>query len=164
MICRIDRFQPAEPQQTGGGHMTDVQTLLKTFADGLKSMAQGIDSLAERIEDIAKNQTDSTSGAAAAGKAGGKSRRAAKAPGRSPKTKPRKAKAKPARKKSGAKKRSASVSDTVLEMVVTAKDGIRTAEIVGQSGLKQKQVANALYKLKKQGKIVSPSKGLYTAA
>jgi len=70
--------------------------------------------------------------------------------------KPAKAKAP---KKTVAKKVTA--ADTVFNAIARLKKGTDTAGLVKKTGFDQKKVANIIFKLKKQGKITSPKKGLY---
>ena len=69
---------------------------------------------------------------------------------------------KAAPKKAAAKKVTA--ADTVLKAIQGLKKGIDTARLMKKTGFDQKKVANIIFKLKKQGKITSPKKGLYVKA
>jgi len=145
--------------------VTDLQHLIKTFADGLKTMAQGIDTLADRVEELAKQQRPKKPKAAAARKAKPSAKAAAKAKkAASRKTTKKKTPKKAAAKATPAKKKAPGVLDQVHQTVKRAKGPVDAAEIAKRTGLARKQVTNALYKLKKQNKVTSKAKGLYEAA
>jgi DNA replicative helicase MCM subunit Mcm2 (Cdc46/Mcm family) len=65
-------------------------------------------------------------------------------------------------KKAAAKKPTA--ADTVFKAIAKLKKGSDTAGLVKKTGYDKKKVANIIFKLKKQGKITSPKKGLYVKA
>ena len=76
------------------------------------------------------------------------------------------AKKKPAiRKKAGVKKPAASKGETVLGTVFDAikrsKKGVTIDKIKEKSGFDGRQLSNALYKLTKQGKIKTVTRGIY---
>ena len=86
-------------------------------------------------------------------------------------TKPKAIKKKaPAKKKATAEKPSPKKPakktdrDVVLGFIQRTKKGINTATLVKKTGFNQKKVANIVFQLKKQGKIQSPEKGVYTKA
>ena len=74
---------------------------------------------------------------------------------------------KPAVKKAAAKK-PASGQETILGSVLTtvkrSKNGIAIAKIKEKTGLEQRQLSNALYKLLKNGKVALKERGVYTAS
>ena len=69
---------------------------------------------------------------------------------------------KAAPKKAAAKKVTA--AETVYSVIAKLKNGTDTAGLVKKTGYDKKKVANIIFKLKKQGKITSPKKGLYVTA
>lgn len=82
--------------------------------------------------------------------------------------KPKAAPAKPVKKKVAVKKSSAvksagkmTAADTVLGVIKRSKKGVDTAALMEKTGYNQKKVANIVFKLRKQGKIKSESKGVY---
>ena len=86
---------------------------------------------------------------------------------------PKKAVAKKAAPKKTAAKKAApkktavnkvTAADTVYKVIAGLKKGIDTAGLVKKTGFDKKKVANIIFKLKKQGKIASPKKGLYVRA
>ena len=84
------------------------------------------------------------------------------------KTAPKKTVAKKAAPKKAAPKKPATkkvtAADTVFNIIAGLKNGTDTAGLVKKSGFDKKKVANIIFKLKKQGKISSPKKGLYVKA
>lgn len=81
---------------------------------------------------------------------------------------PAKKKAVPAKsstKKPASKKaQNMTAADTVLGFIQRSKKGINTGMLATKTGFNQKKIANVLYKLKKNGKIQSPQKGVYVKA
>jgi len=128
--------------------MAGTGKTLKTIAEKLKALSKEINSIAMQVGKATKPQTINTV-----------------------KTKPvKKAKKAKAPKKLTQKKTvpsfkgSASNVDKVFEMIKNAAGGINNASIVEKTGLAQKQVANVIFKLKKQGKIKAVSRGVFTGA
>jgi len=84
-----------------------------------------------------------------------------------PKAKPAKAKApKKAPEKKAAVKKAAPVTtvDTVLAIINRSKEGVNSETLIKETGYNQKKISNLVYKLRKQGKIKSPEKGIYVKA
>jgi putative endonuclease len=54
--------------------------------------------------------------------------------------------------------------DTVLGLIKESGNGINTAALMEKTGFNEKKIQNLIFKLKKQGKIKSVSKGLYEGA
>jgi putative endonuclease len=78
---------------------------------------------------------------------------------------------KTAAKKTGAKKKApakkaakVTAADAILKAVNRTKKGINTADLMKKTGFDNKKVANIIFKLKKQGKIKNPEKGIYVKA
>ena len=70
-----------------------------------------------------------------------------------------------AKKKAPAKKAAkVTAADAVLKVVNRTKKGINTAGLMKKTGFDNKKVANIIFKLKKQGKIKNPEKGIYVKA
>ena len=124
--------------------MKELDTLIKTVADGLKSMAQGVEKLAEKVEGIGKSLAEEKS------KTKAKPKRKA----------PQKAK----KKAAPAKKKPVTAADTVLVIINRSKKGVNTDTLMKKTGYDRKKVANIIYKLKKQGNIKTAGKGLYVKA
>jgi len=123
--------------------MKEFDVALKAVAEGLRTIAQGIEKIAEKLEDSVPK-----------GKA--KSKPARKAAAKPKKSAPKKAPAKKTAKKTAA--------DAVLVIVNRSKAGVTSATLVKKTGFDKKKVANIVFKLRKQGKIKSLEKGVYTKA
>ena len=124
-----------------------MQNLLKMVSDGLKTLAQGVEAIAEKVDEAAKTKHPAQPAV------------------KKPSTAAKKAKSikKPAPQ--AAKKQTAKPNtaiDTVMNIVGRSKKGVNTATIKSKTGYDQKKVSNIIYKLKKQGKIKSVDKGVYT--
>ena len=55
-------------------------------------------------------------------------------------------------------------SETVLKIIPKLKRGANTTTLMKKTGFNQRKVANIVFNLKKQKKIISPNKGLYMKA
>ena len=127
--------------------MKELQSVLNIVSDGLKTLAKGVEAIAEKVDETAKTQGN------------------AKPKSKKPPTAAKKSKAakKPVRIAAGGKKsESASASDKVFDIINRSKKGVGTAVIIEKTGYDRKKVANIIYRLKKQGKIKSEQKGVYT--
>ena len=127
--------------------MKELQSVLNIVSDGLKTLAKGVEAIAEKVDEAAKSQSPVKP----------KGKKPAKA------TTKVKAAKKPAR--TAAKKKeagSATDSDKVLEIIGRSKKGAGTAAIMQKTGFNQKKLANIIYRLRKQQKIKSVGKGVYT--
>ena len=129
--------------------MKEVEKMVKTLVDGLKSLSKGIDAAAKRIDTVAKGRKP-----------------AAAKPKPARRTRTRKVTAKKVTpRKAPAKRAAAAKGDTaihsVYQIISRAKNGANTATIKQKTGFNDKKVQNIIYKLKKQGKIQSPKKGIY---
>ena len=58
----------------------------------------------------------------------------------------------------------ATAADTVLAIINRSKKGVNSETLVKKTGYNQKKISNLVYKLRKQGKIKSPEKGIYVKA
>ena len=79
-----------------------------------------------------------------------------------PKVKPVKAKA--VKKILVKKAKPATAADTVFAIINRYKKGVSNAALMEKTGYNQKKISNLVYKLGKQGKIKSVSKGVYVSA
>lgn len=132
----------------------------------LQQVSKEIKALAKKVDKLV----------AAAGKAPATKKAAAKkaAPKKTvaKKTAAKKAPAKKAAAKKAAPKKQASAkkaakvtaAEQVLKVINRAKKGVDTATLMKKTGFNNKKVANIIFKLKKQGKINNPEKGLYIKA
>ena len=77
------------------------------------------------------------------------------------------AKAKPAKtvsKKVSKKPAPPTAADTVYKVIARYKKGASMATIMQKTGYENRKIQNSVYKLKKQGRIKSPAKGVYAKA
>ncbi|MBW2610942.1 MAG: hypothetical protein JRE14_00710 [Deltaproteobacteria bacterium] len=125
----------------------------------LQSVKKDLNALAKRVDklvaDLKKSEAAKPKTKAAPKKA-------------TPKKAVKKAVAKKAAPKKAAPRKPATkkvtAADTVLKVISGLKNGTDTAGLLKKTGFNQKKVANIIFKLKKQGKIISPNKGLYVKA
>ncbi len=123
--------------------MKELQSVLNIVSDGLKTLAKGVEAIAEKVDEISKSQ----------GVIEPKKKK--------PSTSAKKAKtAKKAAKKTTMK--SATDTEKVLTIIGRSKKGASTATIMAKTGFDQKKIANIVYRLRKQKKIKSVDKGVYT--
>jgi hypothetical protein len=140
--------------------MKEIEKILKTVSDGLKLASQGILSLAEKVNEAAKAMGTTENSAAKATAAAWKTK---------PKTKTKTSKkgktgVKTIRTKKVAGVQSKTAIDTIFDIIKKSNTPINTAALRGKTGFESKKISNVLFKLKKQGKIKSAGKGLYTIA
>ena len=145
--------------------MKEVQSLLKIVSDGLKTLAQKVEAIAEKVDDVAGAKSPAKRAGKAKPPAAKKAVKAKKtAPAAAKKTAPAAAKkAAPAAAKKADPKAPTAVN-TVLAIIDSANQGVNTAALKEKTGFDQKKVANIIFKLKKQGKIKTAAKGVYTKA
>ena len=125
--------------------MKELDVALKAVAEGLRTIAQGMEKIAEKFEDsVPKGQP--------ARKSKVKSARKAQA-------KPKKATVKKAVK---ANKKHVTAAESVLIIIQKSKKGVNSATLAEKTGFDNKKIANIVFKLRKQGKIKSVDRGVYT--
>jgi hypothetical protein len=127
--------------------MKELQSVLNIVSDGLKTLAKGVEAIAEKVDEVAESQG------------------AVKPKRKKPSTATKKVKAvkKPVQKATKKKEvKSATDSDRLLEVIGRSKKGVGTAAIMQKTGYNQKKIANIVYRLRKQQKIKSVGKGVYT--
>ena len=123
--------------------MKELQNVLNIVSDGLKTLAKGVEAIAEKVDEVSKAQG------------------AVKTKKKKPSTSAKKVKtAKKAAKKKTAKP--ATDTDKVLVIIGRSTKGVSTATIMAKTGYDQKKIANIIYRLRKQKKIKSVDKGVYT--
>jgi hypothetical protein len=71
---------------------------------------------------------------------------------------------KPTPKKAGTKKKAPTATDTVLGIISRSKKGVDTATLKKKTGFDTNKIRVIVYRLKKQGKIKSVSRGHYIKA
>jgi putative endonuclease len=80
------------------------------------------------------------------------------------KTKAKPTKAKAVKKTPVKKAAPVTAADTVLAIINRSKKSVNTETLVKKTGYNQKKISNLVYKLRKEGKIKSPEKGIYLKA
>lgn len=149
--------------------------ILQQVSKEIKALSKQIDKLAAAAGKAAKPKKAAAKKAAskksAAKKAVAKKTTKKKAPAKKATAKKTVAKKKAPAKKTVAKKKApakkaakVTAADAVLKAVNRTKKGINTAGIMKKTGFDNKKVANIIFKLKKQGKIINPEKGIYVKA
>ncbi len=123
--------------------MKELQSVLNIVSDGLKTLAKGVEAIAEKVDEASKSQG------------------VVKPKNKKPSTSAKKVKtAKKAAKKKNVKP--ATDTDKVMVIIGRSKKGVSTATIMEKTGYDQKKIANIIYRLRKQKKIKSVDKGVYT--
>jgi len=85
--------------------------------------------------------------------------------GKSPMETPaKKVVAEPKKEKEIKKEKEMTAGDTVLNIIVKNRAGVDVATLQKETGFTTKKIHNIVYKLKKQGKIISEKKGFYKKA
>ena len=133
--------------------MKEFDVALKAVAEGLRTIAQGVEKIAKKLEESTPKKQ-------------AKAKPARKTAPKPKKAAPKKTAAKkPAPKKAPVKKAvKETAADTVLKIITGSKKGIDSATLVRKTGFDKKKIANITFKLRKQGKIKSVDKGVYTKA
>jgi predicted Rossmann fold nucleotide-binding protein DprA/Smf involved in DNA uptake len=116
---------------------------MKKLTDQLKSVSKFLVNLSKQVEKISKQIDKHQSVKAKPAEA--KKASAAKAP----------------KAKKDAPAKPATVIDTVYDVIKRSKKGVTITKLKEKTTLGTRQISNALYKLSKQGKIESISRGLY---
>jgi predicted Rossmann fold nucleotide-binding protein DprA/Smf involved in DNA uptake len=52
-------------------------------------------------------------------------------------------------------------ADKIFAIIKRSKKGVKTADLIKKTGYERKAISNAIYKLTKQGKIKTATKGVY---
>ena len=138
--------------------MKEIEKILKTVSDGLKLASQGLLSLAEKVTEAAKAMGPTE-----------KSTATTTAAARKPTTKTKTSKkgktgVKENRRKKAAGAQAMTAIDSVFDIVKKSGKPVDMATLRQKTGFESKKIANILFKLKKQGKIKSVGKGVYTIA
>ena len=72
--------------------------------------------------------------------------------------------AEPKKEKETKKEKEMTAGDTILNIIEKNKKGVDVASLQKETGFTTKKIHNIVYKLKKQGKIISERKGFYKKA
>ena len=123
----------------------------------IMGVAQKVEAIAEKVDDVAGAKSPAKRTVKTKPPAAKKTVKAKKAATAAEK------KAAPATIKK-ADTKAPTAADKVLAIIDSAKQGVNTAAIKEKTGFDQKKVANIIFKLKKQGKIKTAEKGVYTSA
>jgi len=128
--------------------MKELDAAIQTVVEGLRSIAKSVEKIAEKLEKSAPKK------------------KAKAKPARKAVAKPKKAPVKKATPKKAPVKKAAkeTAADSVLKIVTRSKKGVNSATLAEKSGFDKKKIANIVFKLRKQGKIKSVDKGVYTKA
>jgi predicted Rossmann fold nucleotide-binding protein DprA/Smf involved in DNA uptake len=135
--------------------MKEMEMLLKTVSDGLRILAQGVKVIADKIETFAEQQEADSDQSLVGSVPVREEEDTAPFQKRHPKTRAR---------PMSSGKMAVSAPDRVVEALSRIKGPVTLDVLVEKTGLNKKQIHNAIYKLKKQGKVISVSKGVYRAA
>jgi DNA replicative helicase MCM subunit Mcm2 (Cdc46/Mcm family) len=122
--------------------MKEIETVLKSISEALKIFADGVETIANKIDDLTVDQKSATTA------------KTEKAKAQAPKTK-----RKPAPKKT--KHRPGTAIETTFGYIKRSRNGITTPILIKKTGFNEKKIQNIIYKLKRQGKIVSKERGIY---
>jgi hypothetical protein len=138
--------------------MKEIEKILKTVSDGLILASQGMLSLAEKVNEAAKAMGTTEETAVKRTAAAGK-----------PKTKTKTSKkgktgVKAIRAKKAAGAQSMTAIDIVFDIVKKSDRPVDMTTLREKTDFESKKIANVIFKLKKQGKIKSAGKGVYTIA
>ena len=117
----------------------------------IKSIAAGIQKVVKKIEALAASMGSGAQPAAQL-----------KAPKKPAKRAPKK-KTLPSKKVAKVNTGAESVTQTVLELIKNAPDGISSASLIEASGFDKRQINNATFRLKKAGLVKSEKRGVYQA-
>jgi len=72
--------------------------------------------------------------------------------------------AEPKKEKETKKEKEMTAGDTILNIIEKSREGVDVASLQKETGFTTKKIHNIVYKLKKQGKIISERKGFYKKA
>ena len=72
--------------------------------------------------------------------------------------------AEPKKEKETKKEKEMTAGDTILNIIEKSREGVDVAALQKETGFTTKKIHNIVYKLKKQGKIISERKGFYKKA
>ena len=147
----------------------DLKKQLQQVSKEIKTLSKKVDKLVTAAGKASKPKKAAAKKAAPK-KAAAKKTAAKKAPAKKAVAKKKVAKKAPAKKAAAKKKAPAkkaakvTAADAVLKVINRTKKGVNTATLMKRTGFDNKKVANIIFKLKKQGKIKNPEKGLYVKA
>jgi DNA replicative helicase MCM subunit Mcm2 (Cdc46/Mcm family) len=132
--------------------MNGLEEAFMTLSVGLKTLAEGISVISKQVDQLADNSASALTKSIAK-----------QTPPKIPtakKTQSKKIVTKETKTEKPEENRTA--SDIVYELVKSSNNGANYAYIMEETGFKRKKVANIFFNLKRQGKIKSVGKGVYT--
>jgi len=146
----------------------DLKKQLQQVSKEIKALSKKVDKLVTAAGKVSKPKKAAAKKAApkkaAAKKTTAKKTTAKKTAAKKAPAKKAVAKKKVAKKAPAKKAAKVTAADAVLKVINRAKKGVNTANLMKKTGFDNKKVANIIFKLKKQGKIKNPEKGLYVKA
>ena len=126
--------------------MKEMETFVKAFGEGLRSLAQGVHAIADKLDNYVDTPEDS----------GFETEPAAND------YNPPEEAEKPPESPVPEKKKAVGATGLVLETIIAAEKPVTMDELGEQTGFPTKKLNNIIYRLKKQNKIKSVRKGVYT--
>ena len=145
--------------------MKELDAAIKTVVEGLRSIAKNVAKIAEKLEkSTPKKKAKSKPTRKTKAKPAPKAKAVAKPKAKPKKTAAKKAPVKKATSKKAPAKKSVkeTAADTVLKNIAGSKKGVSTAVLAEKTGYDKKKLANIVFKLRKQGKVKSVGRGIYT--
>jgi hypothetical protein len=140
--------------------LRELEILWKTLAEALKALGKALESIGERMEEL--SETERKEKVPAEPVEPVEKKIAIKAE--------EKAAAEPAEaeivieaeeKEAPVKEKRVTAAQAVLDVIKASRKGVDTAMLKEKTGFNEKKIRNAVYKLKKRGKIKSERKGIY---
>ncbi|MGA9477877.1 MAG: hypothetical protein WBV21_08870 [Desulfobacterales bacterium] len=128
--------------------MPETVKLLKNIAADLRTISKEINAIAAQVGKVTKPQA----------KIAPKTKRVKKV------IKAKTPKKVTSKKTPPSMKESSSIVDSVFEVIRNADGGIAHVAILEKTGFGQRQVSNAVFKLKQQGKVKNVGRGIYALA
>lgn len=135
--------------------MREMEVLLKTVSDGLRILAQGVKVIADKIETFAEESgegSDRPPSRSVPVREEQEAPPAAKGPQKTP----------PRTVSKG--KGGVSAPDRLMDALSRVEGPVTIDALTEMTDLNKKQIHNAIYRLKRQGKVIHVSKGVYRAA
>lgn len=136
--------------------MKDLEKYLKVLSDGMKTLAKGFESVAERVDKLAK-----TGGTVESAPKGSRRTTAKKTQRKPVRGQALEKATKTAKKVSPKPAKAPTATNSVYQIISRYKNGVNSTTIKKNTGFDDKKIQNIIYKLKKQGKIKSTTKGVY---
>ncbi len=126
--------------------MKEMETFVKAFGEGLRTLAQGVHAIADKLDSYAGASNDRDFESEPAANDYNPPEAAEKTPDNTV----------------SQKKPAITATAMVYETIITATKPIAMDELSEQTGFDTKKLNNIIYRLRKQNKIKSVRKGVYT--